>query len=62
MLAKEDWNKDTENDTYLMNKERFLQSLFQLADIWTDTLIASHYVRCGVASVALSFGFPIILL
>lgn len=42
--AREDWLKDSEGRPKGLDKERFVRSWFELADLWTDSLEPEAYV------------------
>lgn len=44
--AEEDW-KDDAHGKPVMNREQFFHALFQLADLWVDSVHEQDYVRCG---------------
>ncbi|KDO17543.1 hypothetical protein SPRG_17049, partial [Saprolegnia parasitica CBS 223.65] len=42
---QDDWLRDTNNDSSLLDYELFHLSLFELIDVWCDSLDANDYVR-----------------
>lgn len=43
-FAEEDWSKDSDASGNKMSPEGFCDSLFQVADVWTDSVEADEYV------------------
>ncbi len=42
--AYEDWNKDNASGSNMMTKDAFLDSLFEVVDIWTESVDKEEYV------------------
>ena len=51
-MATEDWVRDSEGKRGL-DRERFLWSWFELADLWTDTMEAEEYEQFLTSIMAL---------
>lgn len=56
--ANEDWERDCKGEPHL-TRERFGDAMFELADVWTETMAAAEYVEfLHTLFEQLSFGTP----
>ena len=56
--ANEDWDRDCKGEPHL-KRERFGDAMFEMADVWTETMAAAEYVEfLHTLFEQLSFGTP----
>lgn len=56
--AEEDWAEDS-GGANVMNEAQFRYALFQLADLWTDSVDSGDYARCGARALTTDLHPPL---